>query len=166
MTFDGNASTFVTHRSTEVTDSAGRRSCTLVFSGDTHAYSVDASGNTLSELTSVVTRATEFKTPETMPAKLPPSSAFTYCADLTVDGVERVRFSKPVTVWVENFLNFPVGTAVPVGYYDRDKGAWVPSDSGVVVRLLDTDGDGIADAVDSTGDGQPDDIDRDGSTTE
>jgi len=166
VTFDGNSSTAIIHRSTEVTDSSGKRSCTLVFSGDTRAYSVDASGNVLAELTSMTTRATEFKTPDSMPAILPPNSAFTYCAELAVDGVDRVTFTKPVTVWVENFLGFPVGTTVPVGYYDRDKGAWVPSDSGVTVKLLDTDGDGIADAVDATGDGIADDLNGNGSLSD
>ncbi len=32
------------------------------------------------------------------------------------------------------------------------------SDNGVVVKLLDTNGDGITDALDTTGDGQPDEF--------
>ncbi|MCI5146971.1 MAG: hypothetical protein D3923_15975, partial [Candidatus Electrothrix sp. AR3] len=72
-------------------------------------------------------------------------------------------FEKPVTVWVDNFLGFEVGEAVPVGYYDRDRGVWVPSENGVVVKLLDTDSDGVVDALDADGDGQPDDLNNDGS---
>ena len=74
-----------------------------------------------------------------------------------------MRFEKPVTVWVDNFLGFAVGEVVPVGYYDRDRGVWVPFENGVVVKLLDTDSDGVVDALDADGDDQPDDLDNDGS---
>jgi hypothetical protein len=158
ITFDGNPDTIVTHRSTEVTDDFGARSCSMVFTGDNRAYLVDEEGNDVHELTSIITRATEFTTPESMPAVLPPNVAYTYCADLTVDGADRVRFEKPVVTWVDNFLDFDVGMIVPVGYYDRDRDLWVPSDNGVVVKLLDTDSDGVVDALDSDGDDLPDDL--------
>ncbi|MEA1948214.1 MAG: sugar-binding protein, partial [Thermodesulfobacteriota bacterium] len=163
VTFDGNPDTVVTHQSTEVTDEFGSRSCSIVFTGDNHAYLVDENGNDVHELTTITTRATEFTTPESMPAKLPPNSAYTYCAELSVDGAQRVRFEKPVITWVDNFFGFDVGEIVPIGYYDRDRGVWVPSDNGVVVKLLDTDSDGIVDALDANGDDQPDDLNSDGS---
>ena len=163
LTFDGNADTVVTHKSEDVVDDAGTRAVTMVFSGDNKAYLVDEQGNDVQELTTITTRATEYQTPEAMPAKLPPNSAFTYCAELSVDGAQRVRFDKPVMTFIDNFLGFPVGSIVPVGYYDRDKGIWVPSENGVVVELLDTDSDGAVDALDADGDGQPDDLDADGS---
>ena len=118
---------------------------------------------TLQKLTTISTRTTEYTTPESMPAKLPPESGFTYCAELTVDGAERVRFDKPVVNWIDNFLGFPVGQIVPVGYYDKDKGYWIPEENGVVVQLLDADGDGAVDALDADGDGQPDDLNGDNS---
>ncbi|RLB81142.1 MAG: sugar-binding protein, partial [Deltaproteobacteria bacterium] len=163
MTFDGNPDTVVTHQSTEVTDEFGSRSCSIVFTGDNHAYLVDENGNDAQELTTIITRATEYTTPESMPAVLPPTSAYTYCAELSVDGAQRVRFEKPVITWVDNFLGFNVGMIVPVGYYDRDRGVWVPSDNGVVVKLLDTDIDGIVDALDADGDDLPDDLNNNGS---
>ena len=163
IAFDGNPATVMTHRSTPVTDSFGERSATLVFTGDNQAYEVDAGGNVIRELNSITTRATEFVTPESMPANLPPTSAYTYCAEFSVDGVQRVKFAKPVIGWVDNFLGFDVGEIVPVGYYDRDRGVWVPSDNGRVVMLLDTDGDGVVDALDSDGDNFPDDLNGDGS---
>jgi hypothetical protein len=161
VAFDGNPDTVVTHRSTPVEDQFGSRSATMVFTGDNRAWRVDENGNDVQELSTVTARATEFATPESMPAKLPPNSAYTYCAELSVDEAERVRFDKPVVVWVENFLGFDAGGIVPVGYYDRDKGVWVPSANGVVVRLLDTDSDGVVDALDANGDDQPDDLDGD-----
>ena len=163
VAFDGNPDTVVTHRSTDVVDDFGSRACTMVFAGDNMAYLVDEEGNDIHELTHVTVRATEFTTPDSMPAILPPNSAYTYCAELNVDGVERVRFDKPVVVWVDNFLGFDVGEIVPVGYYDRAAGKWIPSDNGVVVKLLDTDADGIVDALDADGDNQPDDLNNDGS---
>ncbi|MEK6195202.1 MAG: NHL repeat-containing protein, partial [Deltaproteobacteria bacterium] len=163
VTFDDNPNTVVTHQSTEVSDEFGSRSATMVFTGDNHAYLVDENGNDVQELTTITTRATEYTTPESMPAKLPPNSAYTYCAELGVDGAQRVRFEKPVITWVNNFLGFDVGEIVPVGYYDRDRGVWVPSDNGVVVKLLDTDSDGIVDALDANGDDNPDDLNSNGS---
>ena len=163
ITFDGNPDTVVTHQSTQVTDEFGSRSATMVFTGDNHAWLVDENGNDVQELTTITTRATEYTTPESMPAVLPPTSAYTYCAELSVDGAQRVRFEKPVIIWVDNFLGFDVGMVVPVGYYDRNRGVWVPSDNGVVVKLLDTDSDGIVDALDADGDDQPDDLNSNGS---
>ena len=163
LTFDGNPNTVVTHRSTPVTDTIGTRSATMVFKGDNRAYSVDAAGNVIEELQTITTRATEYTTEASMPAKLPPTSAYTYCAELSVDAAERVRFDKPVIMWVDNFIGFPVGEIVPVGYYDRDRAVWVPSDNGLVVRLLDRDGDGIVDALDASGDGAAEDLNGDGS---
>lgn len=163
LTFDGNPNTVLTHEGTIFTDDRGSRSSTVVLTGDNRAYSVDASGNVIQELTTITTRATEFTAENSMPAKLPPNSAYTYCVELSVDGAQRVRFDKPVILWVDNFLGFDVGEKVPVGYYDRDRGVWVPSDNGIVVRLLDTNGDGIVDALDSNGNGQPDDLNANGS---
>lgn len=163
VVFDGNPGTIITHKSTGIVDPEfGNRSCTMVFTGDNMAYEMDKYGNVIRPLSSITTRATEFITPESMPSILPPLSAYTYCAELGVDGVERVKFDKPVIVYVDNFLDFPVGGIVPVGYYDRDKGVWVPSENGVVVELLDTNLDGVVDALDSDGDGDPDDLDQDG----
>jgi YD repeat-containing protein len=163
LTFDGNPSTVVTHQSTPVNDGFGNRSASMVFTGDNRAYLVDENGNDVQELTTITTRATEFTTEQSMPAKLPPNSAYTYCVELSVDGAQRVRFEKPVIIWVDNFLGFDVGMVAPAGYYDRDRGVWVPADNGVVVKLLDTDTDGIVDALDADGDGLPNDLNSDGS---
>jgi RHS repeat-associated protein len=160
--FDGNPETLMTHQSTTVEDEFGTRACTMVFAGDNHAYLVDENGNDVHELTAITTRATEYATPESMPAILPPTTAYTYCVELSVDGAQRVRFEKPVIIWVDNFLGFDVGMAVPVGYYDRDRGVWAPADNGRVVKLLDTDGDETVDALDANGDGLPDDLNNNG----
>jgi len=163
LTFDGDPATVVTHQSSPITDEFGSRSATLVFAGDNRAFLMDENGHDVRELSTITTRATEFTTPESMPAELPPNSAYTYCMELSVDGAQRVRFDTPVMVWINNFLGFDVGTAVPLSYYDRDKGHWLPADNGKVVRLLDTDLDGITDALDADADNQPDDLNDNGS---
>ncbi|MCK5231529.1 MAG: hypothetical protein KAR13_14745, partial [Desulfobulbaceae bacterium] len=163
VAFDGNPDTVINHRSTPVTDEFGTRACTMTFTGDNHAYAVDEEGNIIQELSTIITRATEFATIESMPAVLPPHSAYTYCAELSVDGVQRVIFDKPVVTWVDNFLGFEVGSVVPAGYYNRDKGVWVSAANGIVVRLLDEDEDGIVDALDSDGDFIADDLNENGS---
>ncbi|MEJ2497401.1 MAG: carboxypeptidase-like regulatory domain-containing protein, partial [Sulfurovaceae bacterium] len=163
-TIDLNAPTSQIHISTPVTDDRGERSTTLVFDGVSKA-TVTYKDGTTKELESIDVRATEFKTPESMPSDLPQESAYTYCSDLKVDGVgddANVTFDAPVIMYVDNFLDFQVGEIVPVGYYDRNQGKWIGSENGVVVELLDTDGDGKIDALDSTGDGEADDIDGDG----
>jgi RHS repeat-associated protein len=163
IAFDGNPNTVLTHTSTPITDSRGTRSLTMVFSGDNRATITDANGQQVVR-TSITTRATEFDTPASMPAKLPPTSAYTYCSELSVDGAKSVKFYKPVTMYVDNFLGFNVGEVVPVGYYDRIKGVWMASDNGMVVKLLDTNGDGVVDAIDTVGDGLPHDTNIAGLT--
>ena len=94
-----------------------------------------------------------------MPASLPPLSAYTYAVEYSADeaiaaGATSVEFSEPVSSYVDNFLALPVGSEVPLGYYDEDLTQWVPADNGVVIEIvsvtagladIDTDGDGIAD---------------------
>lgn len=78
----------------------------------------------------------------------------------------RVKHKVPVpnfVLWVDNFLGFEVGMAVPVGFYDRYRGVWVPEKNGRVVKLLDTDTDGTVDALDANGDEMPDDLNQNGS---
>ena len=69
-------------------------------------------------------------------------------------GAKEVQFDRPVYVYVDDFIGFPVGSAVPTGYYDRQSGQWIASDNGRVIEILgisgglaqvDTDGDGLVD---------------------
>ena len=45
-------------------------------------------------------------------------------------------FSTPLPFYIENFLNFPVGTPVPVGAYNIDQGHWDAYDNGRVIKIL------------------------------
>lgn len=73
---------------------------------------------------------------------------------IAADATE-VRFSQPVYLHVDNFLGAPVGAAVPLGYYDRQRGYWVPAPDGRVIEVLGVSG-GLA-LVDVDGDGNADD---------
>ena len=101
-------------------------------------------------LTSLTVRATEYTVgpngPAAMPAPLPPTSAYTYATELSVDeavaaGATTVTFTKPVAVYVENFIGFPVGGSVPLASYDRLKAVWMPEPNGRVIKILSTAGD-------------------------
>lgn len=93
----------------------------------------------------VTLRITEYTVgalgPNTMPGELPFTTAYTYAADISFDErlsteATRVVFDTPLPFYVDNFLNFPTGEVVPLGYYDRDRGEWVPSPNGRVLRVL------------------------------
>jgi len=135
-------------RGSAQSDTLGVRRMTALFSQGTHASMTLANGTT-QPLSSLTVRATEYTVgtngPAAMPAPLPPMSAYTYAAELSVDeavaaGASSVNFDKPVPVYVENFLNFPVGTPVPVASYDRIAGRWIPSPDGRIIKILSTTG--------------------------
>ena len=113
---------------------------------------------------------TEYPGAVALPAPLPPNTSLAYAAEIEVQnensGTEDLSFGQPATAWVENFMGFSVGQPVPVGWYDRNEGVWIPKNNGRVVRLLDTDNDGRVDGLDITGDQIPDDLDGDGDTAD
>jgi len=89
-----------------------------------------------------------------MPGDLPASSAYTYAAEISADevaeaGASGVEFSEPLPFYFDNFLNYPVGTAVPLGAYNRDTARWEAQPNGRVIKIvsggIDTDDDGQAD---------------------
>lgn len=143
-----------------VSDEYGTRRATLLFDAGTTASMRLANGSS-QPLPSIAVRATEqtVGAAGAMPAELPPESGYTYCVELSVDeavaaGALSVEFSKPVILYVDNFLGFRTGSIVPVGYYDRQQAEWMASANGRVIRVLsvtggvatlDTDGDGAAD---------------------
>lgn len=156
----GTAELQIAQGSVEV-DESGARQATLLFHPGTTAEAVLSNGATMS-LEELTVRATEYSVgpngPNRMPAQLPLVTAYTYAVELSVDeavlqGATRVDFNQPVPLYVENFLGFPVGSPVPVGYYDDNHSSWLPSENGRVIEivsesagvaLIDIDGDGVA----------------------
>ncbi|MCL5994749.1 MAG: hypothetical protein M1546_01685, partial [Chloroflexi bacterium] len=144
-------------RGSTSSDTDGARRATLLIPQGTHAELVLSNGVTQT-VSNLNVRATEYTVgkagPLAMPAQLPPSSGYTYALEYTVDeaaDATDVRFSQPLFHYVENFLNFPIGTAVPVGYYDKTKATWMPSDNGRVIKIISISG-GMAN-LDTTGSG-------------
>ncbi|MDS4041712.1 MAG: PKD domain-containing protein, partial [Candidatus Competibacter sp.] len=125
-------------RGTPSTDGDGTRRATLLFPAGTTATMVRADGST-QPLATLTVRATEYTIgpdgPKAMPAQLPPTSGYTYAVEISADealaaGAVSVTLNQPIPFYVENFLGFPIGTAVPVGYYDRQKGQWIAAPNG------------------------------------
>lgn len=157
----GNAGAQIA-RGGAVSDADGTRRATLYVPPQTGASLVMPNGST-SPAAQLHVRATEFTVgddgPRAMPAPLPPASGYTYCVELSADeavtaGATEVRFTKPLSLYVENFLTFPVGTVVPLGYYDRAKGAWIGAENGRVIKILAV-ANGLA-SIDANGDAQAD----------
>ncbi|MEW6039323.1 MAG: PKD domain-containing protein [Pseudomonadota bacterium] len=147
-------------------DADGSRQATVLFPPGLQA-SMTLPDGSRQPLSTLHVRATEYTVgangPKRMPGPLPPASGYTYAVELSVDEAQaqnarQVVFDRPVPVYVDNFLGFPVGETVPAGWYDRDKSAWIPSDNGRVIRILAI-ADGFA-QIDGDGDGQADDAAR------
>ncbi len=160
-TVDLSTASMQVARGSVMTDDDGTRQATLLVPEGTTAELEFADGST-QPITALSVRATEFTVgdsgPKAMPAELPPTTGYTYCVEFSVDeaeaaGAKHVRFDPALPAYVENFLDFPVGGIVPAGYYDADKGAWVPSDNGRIVEVLSVNG-GLAE-LDVDGSGLP-----------
>ena len=154
-------------RGSMVSDVDGTRQPTLIVpDGGSNATIHLPNGTSLPAQSELHIRATEYTVGtsgtgrQAMPGDLPPTSVYTYALELTADeaitaGATNVTFAPALAFYVENFLNFPVGSPVPVGHYDRERALWVPSDNGLIVGVvaidtttgladLDLDGSGTA----------------------
>ena len=145
-------------------DSDGPRTAVLAFRPETGA-TMRLADDTFQDFDSLDVRITEYSVgdtgPRALPATLPMLSGYAYAIELTADeadaaGAVEVQFSDPVALYVDNFLNIPAGTAVPIGHYDRQAGLWKAVESGVVLDVIDTssgsaeldlDGDGVEESA-------------------
>jgi RHS repeat-associated protein len=147
-----NANQMQVAQGSPITDEDGTRQATLIIPAGVTAQT--GNGTPINNLT---IRATEYTVgengPQAMPAELPPNVGYTYCVEYSADEAENVTFSQPIFHYVENFIGAPVGGIVPMGYYDYDKAAWIPSQNGRVIKILginsgmadlDLDGSGVA----------------------
>ncbi|MCC7539585.1 MAG: hypothetical protein IT379_25405 [Deltaproteobacteria bacterium] len=149
-------------RANPVTDSDGTRRPTVLIPHGAQA-TVPLPGGGSTPISTVSLRLTEYTVGErgedAMPAELPPTTAYTHATEFTADealalGSTEVDWDRDVLYYLENFLGYPVGGGVPLGFYDRDTARWVASDSGRIVEIVgidagradvDVDGDGVAD---------------------
>ncbi|MBL0292169.1 MAG: hypothetical protein IPQ15_16405 [Betaproteobacteria bacterium] len=150
-------------RGSTVTDSDGTRRATVLFPQGLTAQMQMPDGST-QPLTRFGFRATEYTVGANGPLAMPGRCRRARCTPTRWSwaptrrwppGATSVQFDRPVPTYVENFLGFPVGTAVPAGYYDRARAAWVASADGRIVKLLGVTG-GLAD-LDANGDGVAED---------
>ncbi|UBB17180.1 RHS repeat-associated core domain-containing protein [Comamonas odontotermitis] len=128
----------------ENTDYRGARRTTIVFPAGTKAVAEMADGST-QNLEQLTVRVSEYTIgengPQTMPGELPTTVGYTWAANFSADeaqalGAKHVRFNQPVHTYTNNFIQAPVGTAVPAGWYDFERTAWIGSDNGRVVQIL------------------------------
>jgi hypothetical protein len=166
--YDGRATTITglrdgttevqVHRATLVDDGEGARAATVVVPTGTSGTMTLPDGTTEPLPSAVTLRATEYTVgrfgPAAMPGRMPEHIAYTYAVELSFDeavarNATQVTFDRPVFFYLENFLGFEVGggaprtvNPVPIGWYDRARGVWVPSQDGAVIRLLGADPEG------------------------
>ncbi len=157
---DLSQSVQIAHGTTEMDDNGARRA-SLVFLAGTQATLKYPDGTT-EPISSFTVRPTEITVgelgPLAMPAELPAFTNYNYAIEYFVDeAAERravsVEFNQPVIGYVDNFLEWPVGAAIPVGAYDRLRRVWEPKDNGSVIQILSEAG-GIAE-LDVVGNGLP-----------
>ena len=136
------------HETSLSSDSDGERKTQILIPAETTAEVVLPDGSRKA-MNSLTIRATELTVGdngfEKMPAPLPALTAYTYCANFTADeaqayNADRIEFSKPVPVYVDNFLNIPVGMLIPVGYLNEKTGLWESNKDGLVVKVIGLDG--------------------------
>jgi len=148
-------------RGVSETDASGERQATLLLPENVTAQ-LSMPDGTMQPATDLSLRIREFTVGETgrqaMPGTLPTMTGYTYAFDASADeadsaGADSIVFSEPVYHYVENYLDFPVGGAIPAGYYDEKQGAWLPGDDGLVVGILPLDANGLAE-IDIDGSGQ------------
>lgn len=129
----------------EVSDFRGTRTAAVIFPSNFTAQAVLPSGG-LRALTGPVNfRITEYTVgedgPSRMPANLPAATAYTYAAEFSLDealalGADSVRLSKPVSFYLDNFMNVGVGAIVPMGTYDRSSAEWKADPNGLVLKII------------------------------
>jgi RHS repeat-associated protein len=148
-------------RGSLVSDDDGSRQATLLIPEGTTAQAVFSDGST-QNLNTIGIRATEYTVGDSgfnaMPAELPALTGYTYALEYSADealDASQINFSQALYHYQENFLGFPVGSAVPTGYYDRIQGQWIASENGRVIAVVDEIG-GLAE-LDIDGDGSADD---------
>jgi RHS repeat-associated protein len=145
-------------RGNVVSDSLGNRQPTLIFQPGTTAQATPPSPLSPSPLGTLTIHATESSKgietagTDALPLPLPPDADPSYLVELSVDqaknlGADRVDFQNtsfpnaPVALYIENFLNDPVGEVIENATLNATKTAWVPDGTlpGTVVKIVSID---------------------------
>lgn len=146
LSFDGQNSSQL-FMGEAVDDGDGMRQPLIFVPEKTTAILIGSKGDSITDSASVThlsLRATEYTVgtmgQKALPGELPSAVAYAYAVELGADAAQvsgkRVRFSKPVSVYVSNFLRFSPGVSVPTGWYNFSKGAWIAHPNGIVVKVV------------------------------
>lgn len=147
------------HQATPVNDKDGARTTSLFIPQGTSAWLRHADGGT-TPAPSLTLRATEATVGPTgqaaMPATLPPTTAYTWAADISADEAVAanalgIGFDRDVAIYTDDFLGFRVGAQIPLGVYNSAIGAWESSPNAHVLKV-------VTGGIDVTGDDQPDSV--------
>ena len=127
------------------TDDQGSRRTTMIFQPGTTAQITLPGGGTQALPGPWTVRATELTVGDTgrdaMIGELPPTSGYTYATDLSIDqaraaGADPHGFLQAGRVYVENYINAPVGTDVPPVGSTRTAGRWLAEQDGRVIKIV------------------------------
>lgn len=155
------ASSAQSFQSSPSVDSSGERTPTVILPSGVTAK-IELADGTKKDVSSLSFRITEYTRgengPQRMPADLPAGIAYTHAVELSADeaiaqNAKHIVFSKPVSYYVDNFLNIPIGYGVPFGALNPDTKLWEGQRDGVVLKILAVQ-NGIA-SLDVKGQGQP-----------
>jgi hypothetical protein len=149
----------------KVVDESGERQGVIMFPPNTEAVVLGMNGTSNMTVERPRIRITEYTVgasgAQAMPAELPTFTGYTYAVEMSVDqatvnGSTEVVFNQSLPYYVDNYLGFPVGSAVPIGFYNRTLGEWVASPNGRVIALIAIKTNGTKMAVlDVKGEGKP-----------
>lgn len=137
------SSTSVVHSGSDGQDVRGTRRVRVFIPAGTAAMVTDAAGSEapaslLSLRASEVGVGTIGSTG--LPALFPETAAPVVAFDLSADELEaeprRVELNQAASIYVENFVDLPVGTPLPVGAYDRHGATWIGAAGGRVIEVL------------------------------
>jgi hypothetical protein len=127
-----------------VSDFRGTRQGTLVVEPGTSATIIMEDGSRypadkLTMFAKEYTTGADFRS--SLPGELPATTMVNYAVEISAvelheSGAKTLQFSKPAQFYVDNFYGLPPGTIVPVGYYDYQKAAWVASDNGAIIDIV------------------------------
>ena len=138
-----------------VGDSDGTRRTSVFFPSDTVATLPTTSGGTALDALSL--RITEYTAGEGDLLSIPGSSELeaplAWVANFHIDEANsnRVDFSQPVPIYIDNYLNLDTGTRLPIQRYDTENANWTAEPDGRVVEIAGIVNDKAVLKLDGTG---------------
>jgi len=146
----------------KVNDKNGNRQPIFIVSPDTQANLIFDDGKLINVdkySSFTITEITEGKNIyESFPA-IVPDPRYVYSFELKLTDTKNqkadlVKFTKPISIYVDNFMNYPVGHDFNAWYYDRLETNWIKKHKVHVLKIISIN-NGLA-IIDIDGDDKPD----------